>query len=120
MNIKSPFYVVNNFISPLTCEEIVDVVNFITPDTDKDGREVKTSKTCERAESIIFDRLRTILPDVQSYYQLHYKGTEEIVFEMLPQGGKCVVNVENSAFLRGKWVRTKARDLTAVLFLCDY
>jgi hypothetical protein len=120
MNIKSPFYIVENFISPLLCEDIVDMLNFITPNVDKDGREIKTIKTCQQAELIIFDRIRGLIPQLQEYYNIQYKGTEEISFEMIPCNSTPVVHIENSSFARGKWVKTKQRDLTAVLFFCDY
>ena len=35
---KSPFLVYENFISPLLCEQIVDNVDVIVPDTDVDGK----------------------------------------------------------------------------------
>ncbi len=120
MNIKSPFYVVEDFISPLLCEDIVDMLDINTPNRDKNDREIKTVRTCESAETIIFDRLWKLLPSFQSYYNIQYKGTEEMVFEMFPEGSFGASAAENSSFIQGKWVRTKDRDLTAILFLCDY
>ncbi|MCK9369617.1 2OG-Fe(II) oxygenase [Candidatus Dojkabacteria bacterium] len=120
MNQKSPFFVVRNFISPLLCEDIVDTLDFTVPDRDKDGKDIKTIKTNEYLESIIYEKLMVLIPDLQSHYQLSYNGTERIIFEMIPQGSKGEVAAENSSFLRGKWLRTKQRDLTAILFLCDY
>ena len=45
---------------------------------------------------------------------------ERVQFEWYPQGSVGEAHAENSNFLRGKWLRTKQRDLTAVLFLSDY
>lgn len=120
MTVKSPFYVVEEFISPLLCEELVDLCNFTVPDTDKDLKEVKTTKTSDRAEAIIYDRLMAVLPELQAHYQLLYKGTERVQFEWIPLGAKNEFICENSSHLRGKWLRSKQRDLTAVLFLSDY
>jgi hypothetical protein len=120
MAIKSPFYVVENFISPLKCEDVIDDLNFLVPDTDKEGREIKTVKTCEQSELFLYDRIQLLLPELQAYYTILYKGTEEISFEMFPQGSTDTPHAENSMFTRGKWLRVKERDLTAVLFLCDY
>lgn len=117
---KSPFYVIQDFISPLMCEDIIDKLDFIVPDTDKDGHEIKTTKTCEPAENMIYERLLRVLPDIQSYYDIQYKGTERIQFEWFPEGSQGQFICENSEHLRGKWLRTSSRDLTAMLFLTDY
>lgn len=117
---KSPFYVVQDFISPLLCEELIDLCDFNVPDTDKEGNEVKTTRTCEPAENIIYERLLRILPDIQTYYDIQYKGTERIMFEWFPEGSHGQFVCENSEHLRGKWLRVRNRDLTAVLFMTDY
>lgn len=115
-----PFFVVKEFISPLMCEEIIDLCEFTVPDTDKDDHEVKTAKTSEAAEVIIYERLRELIPELQAHYQFEYKGTERVNFEWMPQGSAGEFQCENSNFLRGKWLRTKQRDFTGLLFLSDY
>lgn len=117
---KSPFYVIEEFISPLKCEELLDAVDFLVPDLDKHGNYVKTRKTNDRAEALVYERLLHVLPDIQQYYSIDYKGTERIQFEWFPTGSTGEFVCENSAFVRGKWLRTKHRDLTGVLFLSDY
>ena len=37
MRPKSPFVVYQEFLSPLMCEEIIDLMDVTTPDIDKDG-----------------------------------------------------------------------------------
>lgn len=123
MSTKSPFYVVEEFLSPLLCEEIIDICDFTIPDVDISNKPLKTIKTSEQAQSIIYERLMVLLPDIQSYYDFLYKGTEPMTFEWLPEGSKGSNNnigAENSVFVRGKWLRTKQRDITGILFLCDY
>lgn len=120
MTEKSPFYVVEEFISPLGCEDLIDACSFTVPDTDKEGKPVKTFKTSERAESFVYDRLQYLIPEVQAYYELIYKGTERISFEWFPESSQGQFQCENSEFVRGKWLRTRGRDLTGVLFLSEY
>lgn len=120
MNPKSPFYVVEEFLSPLLCEEIIEICDFTVPDLDKEGHNVKTMKSNERAEAIIYERLLLLLPEIQAHYQFIYKGTEPIMFEWYPDGCRGNMGAENSTYLRGKWLRTKQRDITGILFLCDY
>ena len=55
--IKSPFYVVRNFLSPLACEQIVDRLDFLTPDIDASTGQVLSSfKRHDGCESLIFER----------------------------------------------------------------
>ena len=65
--VKSPFYVVEEFISPLMCEEIVDSCDFLVPNRDQNGKEIKTQKTSDRAETIIYERLLGLLPELQAH-----------------------------------------------------
>lgn len=120
MESKSPFYVIEEFISPLMCEDIVDTCNFNAPDTDKDGKAIKSVRHNETAEQMIYERLQMVLPELQAHYQMLYRGTERVVFEWFPEGSSGQFQSENSEFLRNAWLRTRNRDLTGILFLCDY
>lgn len=117
---KSPFYIVPEFLSPMMCEEVIELCDFNVPDTNIEGKNVKMMKTAESAEAIIYERLLLLLPEIQDYYQLTYKGTAPIEFEWYPTESEGVAHCENSRFLRGKWLRVEKRDLTGVLFLSDY
>lgn len=117
---KSPFYVVQDFLSPQMCEDIVDTLDFTVPDLDKDLRPVETHKSNDFAEQVVYERFLQLLPKLEEYYGITYKGTERVQFEWLPTGAVGEAHAENANFLRGKWLKTKQRDLTAVLFLSDY
>ncbi len=120
MIIKSPFYVVQEFLSPYLCEEIIDMADFNVPDTDKDENPVKTTRRCERGQAIIYERFLHTIPEIQAHYQNLYKGTEAMDFEWFPETAKGEFLCGNSKFLRNKWLRVAQRDLTCVIFLCDY
>lgn len=117
---KSPFYIVENFLTPLLCEKIVDDLDFYHPDTDPDGNPIKMYRYKESAETLIFDRLKPIVPKIFEYYQSDYKATETIQFEYFAAGVEPEPLCENSNYVRKKWMRTKDRDITGVLFLMDY
>jgi hypothetical protein len=117
---KSPFYVIEEFLSPYLCEEIIDIANFNVPDTNKQGDPIVTHKTSERAQAIIYERLLNAMPELQAHFQFTYKGTEEIQFEWYSEGSRGEFLCGNSSFLRGKWLRTKARDFTGIIFLNEY
>lgn len=120
---RSPFYVIEDFISPLTCEDVILDCDFNVPDTDHEGNYVLTTKTCERAETALYQRLHAedqIIHNVCGYYGVKYKGTSRMTFEWYAEGARGIARSENSDFVSGKWMRTRARDLTGILFLSDY
>ena len=117
---KSPFRVVPDFVSPLMCEEIVDELDFITPETDKDGIAVRSVKNHEQFEDMIFARLESIIPQLEQHYGFKYKGTEQMEFEWVPQGAQIEPHCESAEYLNGTWAKTRYRDFTCVLFLTDF
>lgn len=117
---KSPFKVVPNFVSPLMCEEIIDELNFISPDTNIDGQPIMSKKFNEAFESMLFDRLEQVIPHLEQHYGFDYKGTEAMEFEWIPQGASIAPQCESSEYLNNTWVKTRHRDFTCVLFLTDH
>lgn len=117
---KSPFVVLRNFISPKLCEHFSDIIGFTDPDIDVKGNPLKMIKHNADAESVIFARLQDIIPTLEQYYGLTYKGTEQVMIEWFDQGVKGNPVCENSHYIRKKWLRTLNRDLTGILFFSDY
>lgn len=117
---KSPFKVVPDFLSPLTCEEIVDELGFESPDTDVDGNAIKSMKHNEQFEDMIFERLEQIIPTLEQHYNFEYKGTEKMEFEWVPEGAAIDPHCESAEFISNNWVKTRYRDFTCVIFLTDY
>ncbi len=117
---KSPFFVIPEFISPMMCEDIIDLSNFTTPDRDKNEKPILTTRINEVVEALIFNRVSSIVPAIEQHYDCQYKGTEDIRVEWYPPGSNGSFRSENSKYIRQKWVRTSTRDLTGVLFLVDY
>lgn len=117
----SPYFVVKDFISPLTCENIVDNCEYTVPDTGADGYPVPNIRLNEKSEGLIYTKLRQYIPMIEDHYGIVYKGTERIAFEWMSAGcSHTKMKSENSERLKDKWVKLYPRDLTAVLFLCDY
>lgn len=117
---RSPFKIYRQFLSPKYCEFITDTIAFTDPDVDKDGKPLRMFKHNEDAEDLIHDRLLLLVPELEKYYGIEYKGTEEIMIEWFSDGVTGKPQCENSQYLRKKWVRTLSRDLSAVLFLSDH
>lgn len=117
---KSPFKVYQHFLSPKICEYICDTIAFTDADVDNDGKPQKMIKHNQFAEEIIFDRLQSLIPEIESYYDVKYKGMEQIMVEWFSEGVVGKPQCENSYYLKKKWVRSLSRDLSAIVFLSDY
>lgn len=122
--IKSPFLVVQEFISPLECEELISTADTTTPDEDKEGKPIYRASQSSAVEDILLERIindEETIKVIEEYYDIQYKGLERPDIEWFPTD--CVGNklhCENSKYMRKKWLRVHPRDLTGVLFLTDY
>lgn len=117
---KSPFYVVPDFLTPKNCEVIVDNLGLYNPDVDSEGNPIRMIRGHEGAEQHIYNKFQYFIPVLEKYYGFEHLGTEPTVFEVYPEGFVPSVQCENSSWVKKKWMRTKDRDFTAVLFLSDY
>lgn len=117
---KSPFLVYEGFLSPLLCEQIIDGLNFFSPDLNKDGKPLMMQRHHDVFEELIFNRLKQIVANIEEYYGFMYRGTEKMYFEWYSEGTTSQPKCENSNYIRKKWVRTKDRDVSGVIFLVDY
>lgn len=123
MKARSPFIIIQDFISPLFCEEIIDDLNFTYPDHDKKGNPLLTAKKHTGAEKIVYERFLQHLPEMVNYYGVEHKGTERPSFEWYPEGCKQSDPIcESSKRIGDKktWARMKDRDFSCILFLSDY
>lgn len=120
MGIKSPFYIIPEFLSPLMCEHVVDDLDFYVADTDAKLSPQKMQKTHEQSQSMIYERLVQVIPTMEQYYGFEYKGTHPMQFEWFPEESSGTFICENSNYLRSKWVRTNSFDITGILFLSDF
>jgi len=118
---KSPFLVIDDFISPYLCEEIVDEVCFNDPDIDPDNNTVSMQlSNDDKFEKIIFERLMQYIPQLEKHYDFKYKGTERVSFERLQTGAQISPQCESCEYISNHWVKTKLRDFCCVVFLSDY
>ena len=118
---KSPFYIIQDFISPVACEQMVDALNCWDPDSDKDDAPISKTMHHDRNEETVYTALLDHIDDIREHYNIEYKGMERINFEWYPHAcDQSDVKCGNSIYARKQWVRNKDRDLTAVLFFSDY
>jgi len=117
---KSPFYVVQDFLTPKQCEIIVDNLGYYSPDLNKEGKPIKMMRHHADSEKIIYNKFKSLIPDFEKYYNFEHRGTEPVTFEFIAEGVEPEAICDSSKWIKKKWVRTKDRDFSAVLFLSDY
>lgn len=118
---RCPFIIVEDFLPPSLCEEIVDEVAFTAPVADPEHNMVEYQSVKDtHYEQIIFERLQPLIPEIEKHYDVEYRGTESVEFEYIPTGSKIDPQCESSEFIDGNWVKTKSRDFCCMIFLCDY
>ncbi len=120
--IKSPFLVYQNFISPKLCDQILEKIKIEEPTLTDDNIPLKMERFNVESQNIIFSKFKELIPEIETHYNLKYRGTEEILFQYFPTSGGIAEepNCANSKFLRKKWVKIKDRDITGILWLKDY
>lgn len=121
--IRSPFLVFENFISPKVCEQIVDNIRVERPDVDEKGDPIKMERHHDDFQSLIYGQLKDKIPEIEERYDAKYKGTDSIIFQFFPENSKSAAQApgcENSRYVRKKWVKVKDVDLTGVLWLKDF
>lgn len=122
MESKSPFFVVEDFLSPKQSDQIVDALNIVECDEDPHGNPIKSTRYNPYCESIIFNKLEDIKEEVERYYSLTWDGTTTMTFEFFPE--ECADGLQpecsNSVMVNNKWTKVRNRDLTGIVFLSDY
>jgi hypothetical protein len=119
----SPFIVIPNFISSLTCEKILQDIKVGSPDLDIQGDPVKLEKTNLKWEQPIINNFQEVIPQIETQYNCNYKGLEKPVFQFYPENAKRNAEdpgCENAKFARKKWVQVKDVDLVGFIWLKDF
>jgi hypothetical protein len=121
MKKRSPFLVLEQFISPLTCETIVDIVDFDTPNMDEKGLPVPSTLSSETLHTLLADDLLDCSEYIEEYFDVKIRGIHPIEVEIFPEGCPATNPVcENSAFIANEWRRMNNKDFVAILFLNDF
>lgn len=119
MTSKSPFIVIDKFLSPLECEAAVERSFFSFPNRDDKNQPIKSVTRNITTEELILDRMDDVLDFMEDYYGYEHGGILPIEVEHYPEGAKSEgTRCENSLY-NGKWLRVNDQDFTAILFLKD-
>lgn len=122
--IKSPFFVVEDALSPITCETLIKDLGIKVPDV-IDGRPLKHERFMKDPlfSSVIVNALSPYVDAIQERYAGDIKGIETPVFQQYFENPNLPCEphgCENSEFARKKWVKRKDVDLVGFIWLKDY
>lgn len=120
MKTKSPFIVIDEFISPLLCEDIVERSRMDFPNTEN-GVPVKSITQNVLTQNRVLPFLEDLIPFLESYYEFEHGGILPFNIEIFPQGCKQeIARSENSELGQdNEWRRVNDRDFTGIIFLKD-
>lgn len=121
MQIKNPFFVIKNFISPLECEKILIQLDDSIPNYTAKDIPLKTIIKKPIIESRIWDKLEIYSASIEQYYNMIIKSISSVDIELYAENcqqeeQRC----ENSAYHASKWRIKNSYDFTCILFLKDY
>jgi hypothetical protein len=120
---KSPFIIQQDFLSPLTCEKIIDDIRVVDPDKDEEDNPKKLERHSLFWEQDIGERFHALIPEIEANYDCIYRGLEKPIFQFYPENAKVPAEqpgCENSRYIRKKWVMHKDVDLVGFVWLKDY
>ncbi len=122
----SPFHVIEGFLSPAHCEQIVDALGIRVPSLNQAGFPLKHERFVGDVElGTIQAGLRQALPAIEARYNGLVKnaGTEPPLFQQYFEDPKhpCELHgCESAKFIRKKWVKHRDVDLVGFIWLKDF
>jgi hypothetical protein len=121
--VKSPFLIVQDFLSPLTCERLLNDNLVKAPDVNPDGDPIKLERHVDLWEKHIVEQFRGIVDQLEERYDCQYRGLERPLLQYYPENAKAPAEppgCENSRYVRRKWVKVADVDLVGYVWLKDF
>ncbi len=116
---KSPFFIIDAFLSPLECEDIVERSYFEFPNKEN-GVPVKSTTQNVLSQNRILPYLEELVPILEEYYDYEHAGILPLSIECYPENCRPEgLRSENSMKMEGRWRRVNDHDFTGVIFLKD-
>jgi hypothetical protein len=118
---KSPFVVVDEFVSPLQCEDIIYRLNNSFPDTDVNDVPFMTVRYSELTEDVLLPSIENLMPKLEKYYGFELNGILPFQLEWYVEG--CHIEPHRCTsfvYKDKKWVRVSDIGFTGIIFLNDY
>jgi hypothetical protein len=115
---RSPFILIEDFISFNECEDIILNLKHTIPNRDAKNHPIKTLKTNQLAEIRLMDRIDTFLDKAEVYYNFITLNLSPFNFEWMTEGylGEPP-KPDNGMYFNGKWTKSRDIDFTIMIFL---
>jgi hypothetical protein len=122
MQTKSPFYIVDDFISPLQCEDIIERSNNVMPTFDSNDMVLQVNKNNKLTDNRLLQPLKEIIEKIEKYYGFEYKAITRFSHEWYPEKYKSNVRkCDNSVYSKNNgWKKINENDFTGIIFLNEY
>lgn len=118
---KSPFYIVDEFISPLQCEDIIERLDNRFTQKDNAGNILSIPKVNRLTEMRVMPSFKELIPDLETYFDFKYLGTTKFIITWYPTGYNNTSTIcDNSMRTREGWKRIFGYDFTCLIFLNDF
>lgn len=122
--IHSPFHVIENFISPLQCERIIDSLALKHPDTDERGQPLKYERIVPPdIGGSITSELNALVPFLEQRYNATVVGQPHLRFQQYWENSKSPAEThwaEGWKYSRKKWNKLQDIDLVGFIWLKDF
>lgn len=124
--IHSPFHVIENFLSPLECDQAIKELGLKAPTFEVDEKTpIKNERllTGTHFDTVIRNYLSDHADDIERRYQGNIVGIDQPRFVQHfedPKNPAVPHGCESAKFLRKKWVKVKDVDIVGYIWLKDY
>lgn len=121
---QMPFLVIEEFLSPLLCERIIDDLRIdkALPMKGQDGKPKVTIFSSRLNSSRIIEAFDGVADSLEDRFDTEYMGTHNLMFEWYPTGYQPT-QLKTDGFMQTReqgWVRYNLIDFTGILWLNDF
>lgn len=123
--IRSPFFVIEDAVSPAKCDVIINELGISVPSRDENGKPLKHERfiTDAQLNGYLQEAIQPHVGEMEERYDGVIKAFETPLFRQYFEnpGNPCEIHgCENAKFMRKKWVKVKDVDLVGYLWLKDF
>jgi hypothetical protein len=117
---KNPFIVIDNFLSPLECESVINSLDFV-PTFSEDGK-VKANIMRNRLMDMrLSKKINDLVEDIETYYKCEIDSFSAGRYEWYPTNYQASnAECENSCLINGTWSRKNQNDFMITIILNDH
>jgi hypothetical protein len=115
MTYKSPFLVIQDFLSKDDATKLANEVKIELSKTD-DEIIIPSERHILDKETSLYEKLKNYLPQIEDHFGLKVRGVEHLMFQQFPVSKDPAEQPQcaNSVFKRKKWIKVKKIMFTMV------